>query len=340
MKDTILNNCYVGKSNRLSRKYNELLTNDMKSWLSEQYPDSCTIKESLYRLKNNIIEKPRCKNCGKKLEFKNNKYSDYCCNKCMVESEETKHKRKQTCLHKYGDKTYNNIDKRINTCMSKYGTKHYVQCDDFKEKYKHTCIKKYGVDNSFKSKEIINKILQHKNKEETYKHVRETTLKRYGVKSVLCLKHIRDKRYTAESKQREYETKRKNSTFNSSKTEDISYNIISEKYPNVVRQYNCDEYPFACDFYIPDLNVFIECQYGWTHGKHPYNKNNIEDINIVEKWKTKNTKYYNNAINTWTNRDVLKRSVAKENKLKYIEVWNIEELKTILDIGLENYNFT
>ena len=47
MKDTILNICYVGKSNRLSRKYNELLTNDMKSWLNEQYPDSYTIKESL-----------------------------------------------------------------------------------------------------------------------------------------------------------------------------------------------------------------------------------------------------------------------------------------------------
>ena len=88
------------------------------------------------------------------------------------------------------------------------------------------------------------------------------------------------------------------------------------------------------------MNVFIECQYGWTHGKHPYNENNIEDINIVEKWKTKNTKYYNNAINTWTVRDVIKRFRAQENKLKYIEVWNIEELKTILDIGLENYNFT
>ena len=106
MKDTILNICYVGKSNRLSRKYNELLTNDMKSWLNEQYPDSYTIKESLYRLKNNIIEKPSCKNCGKKLEFKNNKYSDYCCNKCMLESEETKHKRKQTCLCKYNINFY------------------------------------------------------------------------------------------------------------------------------------------------------------------------------------------------------------------------------------------
>ena len=61
---------------------------------------------------------------------------------------------------------------------------------------------------------------------------------------------------------------------------------------------------------------------------------------IIEKWKTKNTKYYNNAINTWTNRDVIKRSIAKENKLKYIEVWNIEELKDILNNGLENYNFT
>ena len=82
------------------------------------------------------------------------------------------------------------------------------------------------------------------------------------------------------------------------------------------------------------------CALNEVKGLWGLNENNIEDINIVEKWKTKNTKYYNNAINTWTNRDVIKRSLAKENKLKYIEVWNIDELKNILDIGLENYNFT
>ena len=158
---------------------------------------------------------------------------------------------------------------------------------------------------------------------------------------MLCLDYIREKRKSEESKQKEYETKRKNKTFNSSKIEDISYSIIKEKHNNVIRQYyNCKEYPFACDFYIPSLDIFIECQYGWMHGKHAFDNNNNNDLLILEKWKSKHTKYYDNVINTWTIRDVNKRNIAKKNNLKYIEVWNIEELKSILEIGLENYKFT
>ena len=340
MKETILNICYVGKSNRLSRKYNELLTNDMKDWLNNKYPDSLSIKEGLYRLKHNINNIPCCKTCGKKLKFINNKYPEYCSTECMSNSNDVKNKRKKTCFNKYGNETYNNINKRINTCINKYGVEHYVQSNDFKDKYKNTCIEKYGVDNSFKSKEIINKILKNKDKETTYRHVKETVSKRYGVKSVLCLDYIREKRKSEESKQKEYETKRKNKTYNSSKIEDISYSIIKEKHNDIIRQYNCKEYPFACDFYIPSLNIFIECQYGWVHGKHAFDNNNNNDLLILEKWKSKHTKYYDNAINTWTIRDVNKRNIAKKNNLKYIEVWNIEELKNILEIGLENYKFT
>ena len=28
--------------------------------------------------------------------------------------------------------------------------------------------------------------------------------------------------------------------------------------------------PFACYFYIPSLDLFIECNYRWTHGGKPY----------------------------------------------------------------------
>lgn len=37
--------------------------------------------------------------------------------------------------------------------------------------------------------------------------------------------------------------------------------------------------------------------------------------------------YYNNAITTWTIRDVNKRNIAKNNNLNWIEFWNIDELK-------------
>ena len=67
------------------------------------------------------------------------------------------------------------------------------------------------------------------------------------------------------------------------------------------------------------------------HGGHPFNENNKEDQLILKSWKDKNTKYYNNAITAWTIRDVNKRNTAKENKLNYIEFWNINELKNWLN---------
>ena len=52
------------------------------------------------------------------------------------------------------------------------------------------------------------------------------------------------------------------------------------------------------------------------------------DNDLVKIWKSKNTKYYDNAIQCWTIRDVNKRNIAKKNNLNYIEFWNLNELKT------------
>lgn len=101
--------------------------------------------------------------------------------------------------------------------------------------------------------------------------------------------------------------------------------MLKEIYPETIHSYRSKLYPFNCDFYIPNLNMYIEYNGSWTHGKHPYSSENQDDINILEKWKTKNTKYYNNAIYTWTVRDIRKRSLAKENNLNYIELWNMHE---------------
>ena len=69
--------------------------------------------------------------------------------------------------------------------------------------------------------------------------------------------------------------------------EDKSYEIIKEIYPDVIRQYKCDRYPFACDFYIPSIDTFIECQYSWTHGYHPYNSDSKEDQDRLNELKSK-----------------------------------------------------
>ena len=60
----------------------------------------------------------------------------------------------------------------------------------------------------------------------------------------------------------------------------------------------------------------------WTHGIHPYDPTNKDDQETLQLWKSKNTKFYENAINTWTIRDVQKRECAKKNGLNYLEIFS------------------
>ena len=127
-------------------------------------------------------------------------------------------------------------------------------------------------------------------------------------------------------KNKRAETHRKNGTFNTSKPEQQTYELLKTKFKDVEYQYkDKDRYPFICDFYIPSLDLFIECQYSWTHGGKPYNE--ITDKEKLELWKekAKTSKYYQNAINTWTIRDVNKRETANKNNLNYLEFFNIQE---------------
>lgn len=127
-----------------------------------------------------------------------------------------------------------------------------------------------------------------------------------------------------------------NNTWSSSKEEKILYNYIKQYFPDVITQYNKDiRYPYNCDFYIPLLDYFIELNGMWTHGKHPYNPNSLQDKQKIEKWKLKfnNGEHpmYLSAIENWTITDVKKRETAKENNLNYKEVWSLEEGKKFID---------
>ena len=97
-----------------------------------------------------------------------------------------------------------------------------------------------------------------------------------------------------------------------------------------------------CDFYLPKYDLFIEIQGSWTHGGHPFDKNNNDDIKILHKWISKNTKYYDNAIEVWTKRDVEKRQIAQINNLNFVEIFSkypdvvIKEVSKILKKQKEN----
>lgn len=119
--------------------------------------------------------------------------------------------------------------------------------------------------------------------------------------------------------EKRHNTMHKNNSFNKSKAEENYYKLLLENYSedDIKRNHSTDKYPFRCDFYIPSEDRYIECNYHWTHGGHPFDPNNLDDIAKLELWqeKAKTSKFYKNAIKTWTERDVKKIQTARENNL-------------------------
>lgn len=113
-----------------------------------------------------------------------------------------------------------------------------------------------------------------------------------------------------------------NNSFNSSKVEQQFYEELLEQNKNktILKQYKDPErYPFYCDFYIVEDDLFIELNCHWTHGDKPFNPDDEECQLKLSEWqeKAKTSKFYQNAIQTWTIRDVEKARCAKEHNLNY-----------------------
>ncbi len=176
--------------------------------------------------------------------------------------------------------------------------------------YKYN-LEHYGVRHNFQVKSIIEKTHQ-------------TNLEKYGSEIPMQNTAIKNKVYN---------TKMKNHTFSTSEQENIFYKLLLEYYnkDDVVRQYKENRYPYRCDFYIKSLDLFIELQFHWSHGRRPYTGIQV-DLDKLKIWgqygKTK--RQYRDAIVTWTERDVRKRNTAKQNNLNFLEFFDIYEAKEFI----------
>ena len=124
------------------------------------------------------------------------------------------------------------------------------------------------------------------------------------------------------AKLKEYETRRKHNSFGKSHLEDDCYNQLRQMYPGttIIRQYfDAKRYPFKCDFYIKEKDLFIELNGYWVHNTHPFDKNNPDDIKILNEWqlKAQSSVQYKHAIYMWTDLDVRKLNTFRENKLNF-----------------------
>lgn len=170
------------------------------------------------------------------------------------------------------------------------------------------------------------------------KLVEKTCLEKYGGTRPLKNKKVREKLSnslkTKEVQEKISSTKRKNKSFNVSRIEEQVYQWLIEEFSseNIIRQYKEERYPWHCDFYIKSPDLFIEINGNWTHGSHPFDGNNPEDLERLNKLKNRLTrsKYYKNAINVWTILDVKKRNHANLNKLNFIEIFGCNFTKDFL----------
>lgn len=172
-----------------------------------------------------------------------------------------------------------------------------------------------GITNPFQSKEVVDKIDQ-------------TNLRKYGTRRFTqtdTFRNLVSERHD-ETEAKKISTHSLNNSFNDSKIEDEIFNFIRNVFPDVKRHFSSESYPFSCDFYIPSTDTYVEYNGTWTHGNHPFNRNDPDDVKLCEMWKDKRSRYYDNAVYVWTNLDIRKRECAKQNNLKFVELWNVDDV--------------
>lgn len=298
---------------------------NLTNYLDNRYEDSDSLRETVARMRFNVEHKPLCPACGKKVTFKKVSHNSYIIwnTYCSMECSKSKNARKiqkeryiRTCLEKYrvenAFQSEQVKDKIKQTCLEKYGVENAAQSEVIKDKMKKTCLEKYGCEYALQSGIVKDKIKQ-------------TCLKRYSVEHPMKLDFYKSKVNAAI-----YESKKKNHTFNTSKPEENGYKLLYNKFGfcNVKRQYRTELYPFACDFYIKSLDLYIEFNFYWTHGKHKFDSNNKDDVDKLNDLKIKYNNgehpLYKGAIITWAKSDPKKFNTAKKNNLNYLAfyTWN------------------
>lgn len=286
-------------------------------------------KKEYQAKQDQIIYKKVCQHCGKEYAYYNampnwfakgqvegKKYygidsSKYCCYNCGVAHRQEVSRK--TCLNRYGVEftaaSENNLRKSRETKLKRYGNAYYTNI----EKIKLTYINK--------TKEEKLKILNK---------VRQTKLERYGNAN-----YNGNKIFTEEQRQqiaiKQYITKKKNNSFigkgningiKCSLSEKYIYDCLSTKYKNIEFEKFITGYG-SCDFYIPELDLYIEYQGIWTHGGKPF-EGTKEDLAKIKRWVDKNTPYYRQALYTWTKLDIKKRKAAIKLNLNWIEFFNMK----------------
>lgn len=110
-------------------------------------------------------------------------------------------------------------------------------------------------------------------------------------------------------------TKMNRNSGTKSRSEDGFYHLLCNIFgkEDIIRQYFDERYPFNCDFYIKSKDLFIEYQGHPSHGYCPFNKDDKECIEFLNKQTIDMT--------TWTIRDIKKINVARNSGIRLVLIY-------------------
>lgn len=196
-------------------------------------------------------------------------------------------------------------------------------------KARQTCLDKYGVlwisQTDVWKEQMHRFMIEHR--DENLEKSQKTCFNRYGVPYFVQTAEFRAKQSLRMSNH-EYQRKLIQSRADKgswcmSEPEERLYDMLVQYFGecDVIRQYRESRYNFFCDFYVVSRDLFIELNGTWLHGGHWFDRDSLNDIATLERWRNKKNKYYDCAVRTWTARDVLKRMTAAINELNYAVFW-------------------
>lgn len=300
---------YCGNVRKLNASILANTCGSKKCMIKAQYDAKVKMHQSMSKEAKNALREKMRKTCLERygVEF-------------ATQTKLMKEKSYATKKERYGNAFFTNQEKREKTNILKYGGVAPLCNEDVKKKMEETNINRYGAKNVFQCEKIKDII-------------KETNIKRYGVEYPMMSKEIQNKVDYSEAVFKQIMSKKKNGTLHTSSHEEQIYEWLKEEFGAVEKQYMDERYKnpftnlrFKCDFYLPEFDLFIEYQGTYHHGKEEFDEKNAQHKIILNEWKERSLKHINSdyveAINVWTKKDPLKRKVAKDNKLNFLEIWN------------------
>ncbi len=236
-----------------------------------------------------------------------------------MKSPEVREKLKSTVRRDYGvDYTCEAESvkaKRIETCIRKYGGRGPMSDKSVRDKARARMVELYGAENALQCDEIFDKM-------------KSRVTDKFGVGNVMELQEIRD---------RVARTKRERHVGRESNPEKRMLEILISIFgpDDVEVEFSSEKYPYACDYHIKSRDMYIELNAHWSHHDHWFDEDDISDKNLLNHWKSRHTKYYDNCVSVWSGRDVMKRRTARDNNLNYLVFWRNDLMDFLewVDVG-------